>query len=88
MHHFFSYFFHNSKSADFICTDHAPPHEYCYWTVSSIPPVSRDIACFPISTSSVVVKCNFTDEMINRKKSVVSRLSENNDVVIDTVSRW
>lgn len=80
--------FSRSKSADFICTDHAPPHEYCYWTVSSIPPVSRDIACFPISTSSVVVKCNFTDEMINRKKSVVSRLSENNDVVIDTVSRW
>merc|ERR1712045_554110 len=85
--------FSRSKSADFICTEHAP-HEYCYWTVS-IPPVSRDIACFPISTfnysSSSEVKSNFTDVMVvdalSRKKSVVSRLSENNDNV-SAVSRW
>ena len=87
-----TYYFY-SKSADFICTEHAP-HEYCYWTVS-IPPVSRDIACFPISTfnysSSSEVKSNLTDVMVvdalSRKKSVVSRLSENNDNVI-AVSRW
>ena len=77
------YYYFYSKSADFICTDHAP-HEYCYWTVS-IPPVSRDIACFPYPSSSEV---NFTEfSSINRKNSVVSRLPENNDNVI-AVSRW
>ena len=63
-----------SKSAEFDCTKQAHHYSHSYlWTVS-IPPVTRDIACFPISTINFSSETKNTTEVIDAitpKTSVV-----------------